>query len=95
MVIIFAAQGFYLVLFGLAYIFFAIGLIKDRFLKKFYFFGILPSVILLSLLVIMLGSAKDIPVYAQMPFSVGILFLIPFWILLLVDFYIYKKFTLK
>lgn len=91
MLIVFMMQGFFLFFFGIFFIIFGIGLFNRKIYKKLFFYGIVPGTILFSINIIMLGVAKDIPKYYQTPLSVGILIVIPFWFVILGDFFIWKS----
>ncbi len=86
--IIFKLQGFYLILFSLLFIIFGIGLLLKLYFKKLLLFGISPLIILFSLNIMMLGIDKDVPSYYQTPLMVGLSIILPFWLVIIADFFV-------
>ena len=90
--IILLMQGIFAFLLGLLYVFLGILIL----LRKSYFWllfcGVIPTTLLLTLNIIMMGVNKEVPSYYQTPLWVGIPLLVPFWAICIFDtIYLLKK----
>lgn len=91
MLIIFMMQGFYLLLFGIFFIVFGISIIRNKIYSKLLILGIIPITLLFSFNIVMMGISKAVPSYYRTPLWVGLIIILPFWLLILFDFYFLKK----
>lgn len=91
MFLVVAMQGFFLCFFGFVYINLGIKILSQKAYKKLLFFGILPINILFSFSILMMGMAKDIPKYYQTPLYVGIIIILPFWVIAFFDYLLLKN----
>jgi len=89
--IIFLMQGLIIFLLGFVYIFFGITILNNKPNYKFLFCAVIPVTVLFSFFIIMLGIDKDIPRYTQTPLGIGIIILIPFWLVTFVDVLFTKR----
>ena len=93
MLVIFLMQGFYLVLLGIPFVIFGMALLNKKVYKKLLFLGIIPITILLSFQIIMMGIAKTIPEYYKTPLWVGLIIILPFWLVILADIFFFIRYN--
>lgn len=93
MLVIFLMQGFYLVLLGIPFVIFGMALLNKKVYKKLLFWGIIPITILLSFQIIMMGIAKTIPEYYKTPLWVGLIIILPFWLVILADIFFFTRYN--
>lgn len=76
---------------GLLYVMFGVFLLMSRVIKRILFWGIIPLTILFSLNIIMLSIDKNIPEYAKIQLHIGLLIILPLWILIIGNIYEIKR----
>lgn len=76
---------------GSLYIFLGITILGGRHPSKLLFYVIVPITIIFSLFILMLGIDKSIPSYAQTPLWVGLIILLPFWVVIIGDIFFIKN----
>ncbi len=76
---------------GILYIVFGGAILRNRIYKKFLLWGIIPLTVLFSVNIIMLGIDKDVPEYFQTPLYIGLLIILPLWLLIFGNVYSWRK----
>ena len=80
--------------FGMFYIVFGVLLIAKKNyheLRTLLFYIIVPVTALFSLNIMLLVISKDVPSYYRTPLWIGLIIILPFWLVILANSYILKK----
>lgn len=77
---------------GVLYVIFGIGVIINKIYKKLLFWGIIPLTILHTFSIIMMMLSNDMPEGFEIPLSIGLLIILPLWIVIFGNVYSWKKF---
>ncbi len=76
---------------GIIYIIFGIAMLSNKIYKLLLFWVIIPLTILFSFSIIMSGIDKDVPEYFQTPLYIGLMIIVPLWLLIFSNVWIIKR----
>lgn len=84
-------QNLLAVILGILYIIFGIAMLSNKIYKKLLFGAIIPLTTLFSVSIIMLGIDKNVPEYFKIPLHLGLVIIMPLWILIFGNVWIGKR----